>query len=192
MTFNTLYYFFLWLCVYKHIRVDGQKILRTLAVARLSSIFVQITHKGHIRSLLADTLHKSGPSHKEKQQYQVQCEGKTPSLVWSFSLCFSTLSSLRLFSLCAEASCSWISLENLKFSLKKLCICYLSSELSLTFLCCLCNTFVIDCCIPIIIPAVLHICLPYMHITIFLVPLVTGLNAKSQIYCDISSAQIKM
>lgn len=152
--------------------------------------------RSHIRDILGlcwlslDTLHKSGPSHKEKQQYQVQCEGKTPSLVWSFSLCFSTLSSLRLFSLCAEASCSWISLENLKFSLKKLC--NLSSDLSLTFLRCLCNTFIIDCCIPIIIPAVLHICLPYMHITIFLVPLVTGLNAKSQIYCDISSAQIKM
>lgn len=81
MTFNNLYYFFLWLCVYKHIEVHGQKILSTLAVARLSSMFVQITHKGHIRSLLADTLHKAGPSHKKKQQYQVLCHGKTPRLV---------------------------------------------------------------------------------------------------------------
>lgn len=67
MTFNTLYYFFLWLCVYKHTEVHGKKILSTLAVARLSSLFVQITHKGLIRSLLADILHKAGPGHKEKQ-----------------------------------------------------------------------------------------------------------------------------
>lgn len=173
----------------------GKKFWALWLFVRLSSIFLPITHKGHIRSLLADTLHKAGPSHQEKQQYQVPCEGKTSNLVWPFFLCLwlATLSPLRLFSWCAEASCSWISLENLKFSLMKLFICYFSSELSLTFLCCLCNTtFAIDCCISIIIPAVLHIRLPYMHITIFLVPLVTGLNAKSQIYCDISSAQIKM
>lgn len=69
MTFNTLYYFFLWLCVYKHTDIHGKKILSTLAVARLSSIFVLIT-QGHIRSLLADILHKAGLSCKEKQQDQ--------------------------------------------------------------------------------------------------------------------------
>lgn len=200
MTFNTFYYFFFWLCVYKHTEVHGKRILSTLAVARLSSVFVQITHKGYIRSLLADTLHKAGPSHKEKQQYQGATQGQNtkPCVIIFLCLWLATLSPFRVFSLWAEASCSWTSLENLeKFSLTKLYICYFSSELFLTFLCCLFKiAFVIDRCIPIIIPAVLHRekknCMPYMHITIFLVPLVTGLNAKSQICCDISSAQTKM
>lgn len=98
MTFNTITFFSGYVFI-NTLWSTGKKILSTLSVARLSSMFLKITHKGRIRSLLANPLHKASPSLKEKQQYQGAMRGQNtkPCVIFVFMFMANYSVSLQTF-----------------------------------------------------------------------------------------------